>query len=159
MGEAEPKASRCRPKQKSTPNFFFPLCQQASIISGLCQRMPTLLTPSPPPPASPSPIHHPYRPSHSTLGHTQHHDSPSSLPRCTIGVLASEAHRGRGIPHFYLYVHSSKQKIQLNWVFTPAPDSFFPASKSRSLLQDWVGGEAAQDIYFHDSLAIFSGFL
>lgn len=61
VGGAEPKASRCGPKQKSTPDFFFfPLCQQASIISGLCQRMPTLLTPTPPRFAQPNtpPIPH-----------------------------------------------------------------------------------------------------
>lgn len=122
---AEPKASRCSPKQKSTPIFFPPLSASEHYLR-IVPAHANPPDPTPPRPASPSPIHHPYRPSHSTLGHTvvtevmeQHHDSPSSLARCTVGVLASEAHQCRGTPRFYLYGHSSKQKIKLNWLFTP----------------------------------------
>lgn len=54
----------------------------------------------------------------------QHHDGPSSPPRCTVGVPASEAHQCRGRPHFYLYGHSSKLKIKLNETGYLLPPAF-----------------------------------
>lgn len=113
-------------QSKNRHRFFFPPLSASEHYLRIVPAHANPPDPNTPPPASPSPIHHPYRPSHSTLGHTvvtevmeQHHDGHSSLPRCTVGVLASEAHQCRGTPHFYLYGHSSKQKIKLNWVFTP----------------------------------------